>query len=432
MLKAAGVVSAIVLALGCSDGEDSSGIDDDLFSPAVFADPPLEFGPQARWWWPGGAVDDATLREELSQVAELGYSAVEIQPFMSAVTNADLSNDSRIRTVGDASFLERLRTAACTAQELGLSWDLTLGSGWSTGGVGIDQDGARQLILAELTISGPRSYEGPLPEAEPPTWIDATNSILPAIAGFDENATVVSVLAAEVLEEPESSPVILGDVVDLGSSVAGNMLSWEVPEGTHRVFAIYENRTLHFPVGNAYPGPLEAARIIDHLDRRGVEAFIDREFGAWIDAVADCSPRAVFVDSFELVGELPWTTAFGAKFESTLGYDITPMLPFLFLAGGESEYATLAGAGPPRYQATAQRGLRAREDYEAFRGALFVEELIDPLGAWLQDRGIEFRLQAHGGYADVLDAYGMADVPESEGLYGGGSYDFLRLAASAA
>ncbi|MDH3843978.1 MAG: hypothetical protein OES69_08570 [Myxococcales bacterium] len=39
MLKAAGVVSAIVLALGCSDGEDSSGIDDDLFSPAVFADP---------------------------------------------------------------------------------------------------------------------------------------------------------------------------------------------------------------------------------------------------------------------------------------------------------------------------------------------------------------------------------------------------------
>jgi hypothetical protein len=41
-------------------------------------------------------------------------------------------------------------------------------------------------------------------------------------------------------------------------------------------------------------------------------------------------------------------------------------------------------------------------------------------------------LQAHGGYADVLDAYAMADVPESEGLYAGGSHDFLRLSASAA
>ncbi len=424
-------LTAIVLALGCADGDNPSDVDDDVFLPATFADPPDEFGPQARWWWPGGAVEDVTLREQLSEFAELGYSAVEIQPFMSAVTNADLSNDSRIRTVGDASFLERLRTAACGAQELGLAWDLTLGSGWSTGGASVGEDGSRQLVAAELTLTGPLSYQGSLPAAEPPDWIDDTNSILPAIAGFDEDATLVSVLAAEVLEESPGAPVVLGEVVDLSSSVEGSTLSWEVPEGTHRVFAIYENQTLHFPVGNAYPGPLEAARIIDHLDRRGVEAFVDREFGAWIDAVADCSPRAVFVDSFELVGELPWTTAFGTKFASALGYDITAMLPFLFLEGGESEYANLFVIPSPRYRATDPRGLRAREDYEAFRGTLFAEELIIPLRTWLQDRGIELRLQAHGGYADVLDAYGMADVPESEGLYGGGSYDFLRLAASA-
>ena len=86
---------------------------------------------------------------------------------------------------------------------------------------------------------------------------------------------------------------------------------------------------------------------------------------------------------------------------------------------------------PPRYQATDERGVRAREDYEAFRGTLFATELIAPLSAWLHERSVDLRLQSHGGYADVLDAYGMADVPESEGLFGGGSYDFLRLAASA-
>ncbi|MBW1831115.1 MAG: hypothetical protein JRJ10_05360 [Deltaproteobacteria bacterium] len=433
MFRTALIVSFFVSTLGCNASNDQNAIDDDTFSAALFASPPAELGPQTRWWWPGGAVDDATLREQLEGFVALGYGAVEVQPFMSAVTNADLRQDSRIRTVGDAAFLERLHTAACAAGELGLPWDLTFGSGWSTGSLGIDDDGERQVILGELTLSGPSSYSGPLPDADPPSWIEGTNNILPAIDGFDETLTLVSVLGSEVIEEPEGQPVILGDIVDLTSQVQNGTLTWDVPAGTQRVFAIYENRTQHFPAGNAYPGELEHARVFDHLDRRGVQAFLEQEFTAWIDAVADCPPRAVFVDSFELVGELPWTTAFGANFDELLGYDIEPMLPFLFLDGGESEYLTLLyGKGSARYDATDERGLRAREDYEDIRSVLFGRELVQTLHSWLSNRGIQLRLQAHGGYADVLDAYGMADVPESEGLYGGGSYDFLRLSASAA
>ena len=433
MLRVLIAVGLFAASLGCTGSDPSVAIDDDEFSVELFANPPAELGPQTRWWWPGGAVDDATVRAQLGQFAELGYSAVEIQPFMSAVTNADLREDARIRTVGDAAFVERLHSAGCAAKELGLFWDLTLGSGWSTGGVSLDEDGERQLIAAELTLTGPSSYSGPLPEAEPPDWIGLTNSVLPAIDGFDEELTLVSVLSAEVIDESEGAPVTLGDIMDLSSQVDGGTLAWDVPAGTHRVFAIYENQTLHFPAGGAYTGALEDARVLDHLDRRGVETFLEQEFGAWIEAVADCPPRAVFVDSFELVGELPWTTAFGSKFESSLGYEIEPVLPFLFLEGGESEYANiLTGEGPPRYRATGERGARAREDYEVFRSSLFAEELIAPLYAWLHERDIQLRLQSHGGYGDVLDAYGMADVPESEGLFGGGSYDFLRLSASAA
>ena len=426
------LVSSLVCAGGCASSENQVAIDDDEFSVDLFANPPAELGPQTRWWWPGGAVDDETLRAQLGQFAELGYGAVEIQPFMSAVTNAALREDARIRSVGDAAFLERLHTAACAAKELGLPWDLTFGSGWSTGGVNLDDDGERQVIAAELTLTGPSTYNGPLPDAEPPAWIDATNNILPAIDGFDEALTLMSVLAGELIDEPESPPATLGDIVDLTSQVDDGTLVWDVPAGTHRVFAIYENRTQHFPAGGAYPGAIEAARVIDHLDRRGTEAFLEQEFVAWIEAVADCPPRAVFVDSFELLGELPWTTTLGSKFEGSLGYGIEPLLPFLFLEGGESEYANiLTGEGPPRYRATDERGARAREDYEGFRSSLFAEELVAPVYAWLHERDIQLRLQSHGGYADVLDAYGMADVPESEGLFGGGSYDFLRLAASA-
>ncbi|UCH30019.1 MAG: hypothetical protein JSV06_03060, partial [Myxococcales bacterium] len=432
MARFASSLILFALAVGCSTAQTSPGVDDDQFSVEVFANPPRELGPQARWWWPGGAVDDATLRDELRQLADLGYSAVEIQPFMSAITNADLREDSRIRTVGESSFLEGLRTAGCAAQELGLAWDLTLGSGWPTGGPDVGDDGARQLIAAELTLNGPTAHEGPLPEAEPPAWIEATNRILPAIDGFDEETTLVLVLAAEILEEPVDEPAVLGDVVDLTANVEGNTLTWDVPAGTHRVFAIYENRTQHYPLGNAYAAPLEQARVIDHLDRRGIDGFLERQFGVWVDAVSDCPPRAMFIDSFELVGELPWTTNFGETFESSVGYDLTLALPFLFLDGGESEYVNLFGEPPPRYQSTDERGLRAREDYEAHRGALFAEEVIAAAEAWSEQRGLDLRLQSHGGYADTLDAYAMADVPESEGLYAGGSYDFLRLAASAA
>lgn len=424
-------IVSLLASSGCSSSD--AGSDEDVFRVEAFVSPPPEFRPQTRWWWPGGAVDESTLREHLGELSEAGYGAVEIQPFMSAVTNADIAEDARIRTVGDAAFRERLRDAACAARDLGLSWDLTLGSGWSTGGINIDADAERQLIAAELTLSGPDSYTGPLPQPTPPSWIEDTNAVLLAIDGFDEDLQLVAVLAAEVIDEPSNPPATLGDVRDLTSQVSEGMLTWEVPGGTHRVFAVYENRTFHFPAGGAYPGALEDARVIDHLDRRGVQAFIDREFAAWIEAVSDCPPRAVFVDSFELVGELPWTTGLDSRFEATLDYAIEPLLPFLFREGGESEYVDLLrGVGAPRYQAVDQRGIRAREDYERVRGDLFAEELIATLRAWLHERTIDLRLQAHGGYADVLDAYGMADVPESEGLFGGGSYDFLRLAASAA
>ncbi|NNE20908.1 MAG: hypothetical protein HKN10_20755, partial [Myxococcales bacterium] len=433
MLRAPFIAVLVLACLGCNESTRASAINDDAFSPALFANPPSEFGPQTRWWWPGASVDDAGLGDQLRQFVEAGYSAIEIQPFMSALTNADLDEDPRIRAVGDATFLERLRTAACTAQELGLHWDITLGSGWSTGGVGIDDDGARQLIAAELTLEGPSSYSGPLPYPDPPAWIEGTNRIVPAIDGFDQELRLVSVLGAEVADEPENPPATLGDVVELADQVQDGTLGWEVPAGTHRIFAVYENRTRHFPAGGAYPGELEDARVIDHLDRRGVEAFLDSEFGAWLEAVSDCPPRAVFVDSFELVGELPWTAGFGADFETSLGYEIDPLLPFLFLEGGESEYVNILRAETvARYQATDDRGARVREDYEALRSARFSQELIETLRIWLQDRGVELRLQAHGGYADILDAYAMADVPESEGLYAGGSYDFLRLSASAA
>ncbi|MGB5194125.1 MAG: hypothetical protein WBN70_14165, partial [Polyangiales bacterium] len=88
MLRFVALAGATLVLSGCSSDSTPAPIEDDTFSPAIFAAPPREFGPQARWWWPGGSVDDATIQTELRRFADLGYSAVEIQPFMAAVTNA--------------------------------------------------------------------------------------------------------------------------------------------------------------------------------------------------------------------------------------------------------------------------------------------------------------------------------------------------------
>ena len=61
-----------------------------------------------------------------------------------------------------------------------------------------------------------------------------------------------------------------------------------------------------------------------------------------------------------------------------------------------------------------------------------MNEFLIPMKNWINDQGIELRLQAHGGYGNYLDAYAIADIPESEGLFAGGSFDFLKLASSAA
>jgi len=438
MIRIRGLVPLLAMLLSLPSCSDTSSapverVEDDRFSPAIFADPPAAFGPQTRWWWPGAAVDDEGIRAQVRSFAGVGYGAVEIQPFLASLTDADLAADARVRAVGTPDFLARLHAAGCAAREAGLPWDLTFGSGWSSGAPGIGQDSERQLVASETTLVGPATVEVALPRPAPPGWIQGTNDVLLAIDGFDESATLDRVVAAPVLDETPGVPVTLGPVVDLTARTSGSTLAWEVPPGTWRVLSTWENRTEHMPAGAAYPGRLQDARILDHLDRRGLDAFLSSEFAAWIDAVADCPPRAVFVDSFELVGELPWTTSLPRRFLDRTGLDVGPLLPFLFLDGGESEYTTiLFGIGDPRYRDSEGDGVRAREDYEDVRSSMFADGFLAPLRDWLHARGIEFRLQAHGGWGDVLDGYALADVPESEGLYGSGSYDFLRLAASAA
>src|SRR6478735_8041038 len=103
---------------------------DDLLSG--FANPPTSAAPMMRWWWFGPSVERDELNRELSAMARAGFGGVEVAytyPLGPATT--EFMSDS---------FLADLRYAAERARQLGLRFDLTLGSGWPFGGPHITAD----------------------------------------------------------------------------------------------------------------------------------------------------------------------------------------------------------------------------------------------------------------------------------------------------
>jgi len=429
-------VFLVVMSLFLSCGEKKS-LDPDrdpgIFDPAVWRTPPPEFRPHFRWWWPGGSVKENELRRELILFRDQGFGGVEIQPFAYGLAQADLISDPEIKTVGTDSFFEKVGAACRIARELGLTVDLTFGSSWSSGGPFIRKGRERQLLISTQEVTGPSVFAGDIPPVKKPKYQGILELMMNAMAPFTGEAEPVALTAARVIDR-NRVPVEIGEMVDLSDYLSGSNLSWPVPAGEWIVFAFYENETGQLVMNPAYPGEHSESVVLDHLDRTGVDELIAGFGEPMVSRLKDYiggTLKNIFVDSFELVGELPWTTGFGEKFFSSRGYNLEPYLPLLFREYGEVKWLEAVGPSRTLFSAGEIAG-RVREDYEEVRGQLFRDEYIRPLVEWAHENGLRVRLQNHGGFEDFLEGYALVDIPESEGLYAGGSYDFLKLASSAA
>ncbi len=427
---------------GCSDKETATPIPtvvtapEEVFNETLWDHPPMDNRPYVRWWWPGGDVQEEQLKSDLELLKESGFGGVEIQPLLLGLTPEEIENNPNIRTVGTPEFFEKVRIASEEARKLGLGFDVTLGSGWSTGVLNASSAAEKQLLMSSLEMVGPAQFEGPLPMPDPPAYRERVNAIMDVVGPFDENLTLVAATAAKVIEGNPAIPV-LDSFTDITAFVDKGNLFWDIPEGTWKIFAFYENNTSHAPVAAAYPGIWHDALIIDHFDSSGAQKLIENYGDPLLDALGEYAPDAVFVDSFEMVGDLPWTSSFRDQFEQAKGYDITPFLPLLFQKNGESKYTQMTDlmAGltlTPVYTSTGEVAMRVREDYEEVRGKLFLENFVTPIIDWVHANDVELRMQAQGGWADYLDTYQLADIPESEALFAAGTFDFLKLASSGA
>ncbi|NOZ27431.1 MAG: hypothetical protein GXP39_05180 [Chloroflexi bacterium] len=350
-----------------------------------FRSPPADARPWVRWWWFGNAVTREEIDRELRFIAQSGWGGVELQ-CVYAWPDVPPGPD----TLSDAWF-ERVDYAVSRAAAHGLGFDLTFGSGWPFGGPHIPPE-ARVTTLRATTriVRGPERIALDMP----PTPGEPVISWLAAPARSDRFPPSVRWQEAVELDPPE----------------------WEAPDGTWAVTAVLQTFTGQ-QVKRAAPGG--EGFVHDHLSPRGLNAHIagwgeplrehlGHRFGRGI--------RALFCDSWEVQGPY-WTAEFLAEFQRRRGYDLRAYLPLLL---GEWQDPDL----DPALLAD------VRYDYRRTVAELAMDGFYRPFANWCREQGLLSRVQAHGAPADWIQAYGAADIPETEAILI--PIEATRLAAAAA
>jgi hypothetical protein len=131
-IKLAWIAVPVLLALACLWTVAAS--------PSSLADlrrdfqrPPDDARIMVRWWWFGPAVTKPELEREMRLMKEGGIGGFEVQPTYPLELDDPGSGFRNLRYLSD-EFLDALRFTGAKARELGLRYDLTLGSGWPFGG----------------------------------------------------------------------------------------------------------------------------------------------------------------------------------------------------------------------------------------------------------------------------------------------------------
>lgn len=358
-----------------------------------------------RWWWFGGAATPDEISRELVSMRHAGLRGAELQPVY------PLEPDDAARGIRNVPYFtdewfRLLGHAAREAKRLGLQFDFTLGSGWPFGGpfIPVELSARRLRVLVEET-SGPGEF----------TW-----ELTPHLVGEDR---VIAAVATPLLpsQQPDvSRSVLLTDRLERYGvprvRTGLRLHRWPVSEGAWRIYLFVDS-----PTGMQVKRPTLGMEgfVLDHFSREATDLFLRAAGDRVVDRVESGVPspfHSVFCDSLEVYGA-DWTSDLLAEFRQRRGYDLTLYLPALWQE---------AGPLTPH----------VRYDYHLTLSELMLDNFFRPLAEWSRGRGVQSRVQAHGAFADVIEAYALADIPEGETIFFGDRYEVnlrhRRLASSAA
>jgi hypothetical protein len=320
-----------------------------------------------RWWWFGPTVEKAQLEREMRLMKEGGIGGFEVQPVYPLLLD-EAASSKTLPFLSD-EFIDALRFTATKARELGLRFDLTLGSGWPFGGpmVAIDHAAGR-LRYEHVKVSA------------------ASDRVKVPFIGAGEK------LLAAFLARVEGSSFAPDSMRELTDINAGLVRIPAVPAGPHEVLFFISSRT-----GMQVKRPAVGAEgfVLDHMNRAATDAYLKTVGDRLMQAFGTNPPYAIFCDSLEVYNS-DWSYDFLEEFQRRRGYDLKPHLPALVNEmGGQT------------------RGLR--RDWGMTLTELLNERFLAPMQQWSKRNRTFFRIQDYGVPAAAISSNAFADIPEGEG-----------------
>jgi len=321
--------------------------------------------PMMRWWWFGPEVEHAEIDRELRAMSDAGIGGAEVAfvyplgddpaPFLSS------------------RMLEALRHAAETARDLGLRFDVTLGSGWSYGGAHIGPEHAARQLHWERREIGAESFEIPLDGAWPG---DRLLAVFASNGAEDHDF-------AHIPREPDAA----AQIIPAGRGPRTVLLAWSRLTGQQ--------------VKRAAAGA--EGPVLDHYSAAATRHHLDVVGGAILGAVPAELIGSVFSDSLEVYGA-NWTPALPEEFRRRRGYDPIPLLHLLAVPGSAL-----------REDGTSIASADLRADMGRTLTELVEDGFVATFRDWAHEHGVRFRLQGYGEPPIAMSANRLVDCIEGEG-----------------
>lgn len=441
------------------------------FSPEEFAEPGMEYRPGVRWWWPGGAVEEETLKKEIDYLAANGFGYVEINPFhVSTVLEGD---EERVTSIYTPEFYALLETAVSYCEEKGITVDLNMGSGWNANSPDVTYDESMgNMALGRSTVTGAQAKESlEIPKAERSSFyvgegakgewreesIKLQGVLVAELTGekgtdfvegeglfgpkpsyeavYDAEGNEAKSYDTQVVLNPDNSFFIeAGDAqVQDGSLVLGDELKGKLADDKdYEIVAMY-----YIPSGGkAIDSAPKDWYTVDHMDAAKVTDYLNDWLGNEnLKAILEkhTNIRALFNDSYEFYSDIYYTESMEALAKDSenngLGYDFSKYLPTIYKQYSAAPFYMGLGTSDTylTYTVDEEEKSRIAYDYNTLVNVKF-QEGMEAFREGAGERGLLYRQEAYNPPIDTIGSAAYVDIPEAEQA---DEFDLIRAASGA-
>lgn len=358
--------------------------------------------PWSRWWWPGSATNEQDIIYMLDQYQDANLGGMEITPIYGTIGFEDEYLDFI-----SPEWMDIFQFTLNEAQKRDIGIDLANASGWPFGGPWVEpEDACRYLAPKIYKVKGGEGIAEKIEYIQEPMvrtlGLKADVSQLEYPLAKNDS---LQQYAFEQVRYPHSLPLMAvtansaaGEYIELTDKVKEDgTLDWVAPEGDWTVCALFLG--WHGKMVER-AGPGGEGDVIDHFSGRAITNYL-KEFDKAFEGYDLSYLRYYFNDSYEVddaTGNSDWTENFFEEFEARRGYDLKPHMHELLNVSEDKE-----------------TGNRVLFDYRRTINDLLLEKYSTMWQEWAAAQGKGIRNQAHGSPANIMDLYGVSDVPETEG-----------------